>query len=540
MDTQTFRRKPTVQKRCDGKSDHARETLGGRVDLPFYRVEWLENPKSNQRSDPWIVWTSPDDHESRTDVVEDGEKVRKRIYRSRNLSLEIFLQTDEGEIFRPRRFYGNPEERKSKLADVVSDMMGEMLAADGSVPASEAVRLGNREEEFRKGEDGTGKSLDDYTEQLQAQVLTPLRRALIACLIEASRDLVDSDNWPELTDSRKKWKEWEEMVVRAANLLRIGVVKGRSLTVILDMARTGKAPIGAVPTQIFDRVPGAVASGFETALKFYVKNEIDFLTQDSSNHEEESMTDYSRDGILDRAESVYFRWLAARLMHRSAMEDIKLEKAMSEAIPEGRPFESIPSEISSSKSPQSESHSPGDEKKILKYIRSGISNKNVPKYLRWRKVQSSSISELEDDLKEAVEEITLEVKSLGNKNRHLSEENKDSIPENLLENLFTDYKPSPGASKVWKSIVEAHEKGLNLRDFEGIGNMIEKSMNENSILKELRPKNPTTTIRKDIKRELENKGFEDEKIKDIWPYDTKDPSEIVDLALECSKYSQHI
>jgi hypothetical protein len=464
---------------------HVKKALGERSRLSLYRIGWFENWDSGQRSAPWLLWSPPEYPKARTDLVKQAEEVKDRILRHRKLSPDVFLQTKDGRVFRPRLKYGNPEKRKIVLTDHIEEIMRnenitrEKLAENGSVPSTKAPKLKNIQKNRKE-------YLKECAEELHNWVLMPLQKIMIACLIEAYRDRVGLG---ELKDcGRHSRGEWKRTVELADRLLRRGVVYGKPLDAVLKMAR-GESPSGEVSAPIFGRVPEAIANGLEAALKLYLPKL--YLTKNEAG--EENPPDHSRNRILKEAKPTYFSWRAARLMYKSAVQNESLEELAHREIPgehSNSLLEDGPSEDNSSENNSSESNSL-DEKK----------------------------SSIEKEQKSADE--------------------RDSLTsEEFYETLFTNYQPSPGAEKVLESILKSLEEGAKLREYTKIGNMIYKAMNYRGLVEKVRPSNPVDTLRKDIKREIEKKGFGEEKMGLVWPRESQDPSKIVDLALKYSEYSR--
>jgi len=299
----------------------AHELLGERVKAPFYKVEWYVDKGSGERSDPWLIWNPSEDRRASSDHQSTDHQNMRAIVEERVLNLkekilspDVLLQSDEYKVFRPRRFYvdseiyDGSEKRKSKLRSAVDDLMNGELAADGSVPASEIARL-------RSTREGAWEKLGGYIDDLQNGVLEPLRKALIACLLEQYRDRIGLGNWQGCDHSRRK--KWERAVEHAHRLLKELVVRGRRLEVI----QKDEHWIGGMSTRLFSRFPKPMAEGIRAALRLYVPRT--FFPEEETKKTDP--TDYSRNGVLKRAEPVYFKWCAANLMLDSALEDKKLE-----------------------------------------------------------------------------------------------------------------------------------------------------------------------------------------------------------------------
>jgi hypothetical protein len=239
----------------------------------------------------------------------------------------------------------------------------EKLAANGSIPSTKAPKL--KDIQKNRKED-----LEECAEELQDQVLMPLQKVIVACLIEAYRDQIGLGEWKDRRrhsrSERKSRREWERTVKLADLLLWEGVVRGKPLDVVLNMVR-GETSTGEVSAPVSNRVPEAIANGLEAALKLYLPEK--YLKKNEARNE--NPRDYSRDRILEEAKPMYFSWRAARLMYRSAAQNESFEELISRILPGEDPssfLEDGPSEDNSSENNSSESLTrgkPQNEKETL-------------------------------------------------------------------------------------------------------------------------------------------------------------------------------
>lgn len=463
-------------------ASHVKEALGERASLPFYKVEWFEEQGSGRRSAPWLLWSPPAYRKARSDLVKKAEKVEDRIRERRELSPDFLLRTEDGEVFRPYLAYGNPEERKAKIIRAVEETMREELTANGSVPASEAARLKNIREDLREG-------VENCCEELQHWILTPLRKAAIACLLEEYRNEIGFGKWREC--GRRTRNKWRRTVERANVLLREGVVRGRPLDTVLDMGRAEEAP--EVSASIFDRIPRPMASGFRAALRLYLPKKY-FPRQEAKR---EDSTDRSRDGILGRAEPVYFRWLAAYAMHESSIRGERLVEVLYKVLPQSHSTHDSFLEKSLSGGGQSGDELSGDENPpISDGTRASDAGSSRTK---------SSSNERSQPEKETpiVEKLTSEIKLLPSK-EEMNREEVEYIKK--ISNIIPKHDLSKSSKKATYYISELYKaidfkeeydkksevyddvkeyKGLN--NIESIDDTIRKSLGYRSIKKDVMP-----------------------------------------------------
>ena len=467
----------------------AQEALRERAEATFYKVEWYVDKGSGERSDPWLIWNPPKDRWDFSEKQKIQEFVEKRILKTRKLSPDFFLGNEDfpskdfpskdfpskkdEELFRPRRFYGGPEKRRSKLKGTVDDLASGELAADGSVPVSEVARLkSTRDEAWDK--------LNGYIDDLQNGVLEPLRKVLIACLLEQYRDRIGLGNWQECDRSLRK--KWERTVELAHRLLKELVVRGRPLNII----QTDERWVGKMSTRLFGRLPEAVAKGLRAAFQHYVTE----ICIPEGEVEKVDPTDYSRDGVLKRAEPVYFKWRAADLMVDSAVEDEKLEIG-------GQDYKPKDSEPKDDKTEQKDKRPTEDEAPMQGNVPSPSENERNP---------LSSESDEEDWMTE--------------------ERRKD-----LLSNL--DIKKHTKTYLIIEAVNEVHINDLYLYKSGNISGMIMSALRKSSVLKDRYPSEPRDSLSKFLKK----KGVYEE----LWPTEVDDKSKkaskVLNIVLLIDRYN---
>lgn len=295
----------------EATESYVRKALGAYVDYPFYGVQWYVDQDTGNRSDPWLVWTPPDVTGAKTDAdfVQDAvDLVEERILSSRRFSWSPFPNTDDGEIFTPAPFYGDLEARRSELYSVISRLEEGVRTVNNSVHPAEVGKLKALRNEARS-------RLDDHVDELWKYVLEPLKDALLPCLIESYRDLIGFGNWENCGhDARSSWRS---VARRVGALWKRHIARGKPLE---NMRHVHE----------LDCIPEPVSNGVTSALKSLVRKT--YIPDAEARRERP--TDRSRNGILSRAQPIYFKWIGAQLMVESALYDQDLKAALKAALEE--------------------------------------------------------------------------------------------------------------------------------------------------------------------------------------------------------------
>lgn len=289
----------------------AREIFSDYVNLPFYKVEWHTDHKTGEKSDPWLTW-APSKYPIADDELasEVTEFIEERISKRQIFSWSLFLDTGEEEIFGASSFYGDRKERSDKLNSVIDRLKKGIHTVDDSVHSAEVGKLESLQAVTRS-------KLEDHADELWDYVLSPLRDALLPCLIESYRDLIGFGNWKDADQlSRSRWR------TTLGNIRRLW-----SMEITKGIPREDM-----LCAQAFNRVPGPVAEGAMVALSSLITK-----THVPKNEVGGEVTDLSRNGILKRAQPIYFRWIGARLMVKSALYGRKLKEVVDEFMSVARP-----------------------------------------------------------------------------------------------------------------------------------------------------------------------------------------------------------
>ncbi len=142
-------------------------------------------------------------------------------------------------------------------------------------------------------------TLEDYEEILKDEVLTPLRNALIPCIVEVYRKEIGLENKPRKAlreasySSTFSWSSTLRFTLRLWNR----IVSGEPLAQVKNEDWFENA---------FEKVPSAVSQGARSAVRHYVSDK-----------------KLSRDHVLDQALPVYLRWVACRDAIQSKLHEQK-------------------------------------------------------------------------------------------------------------------------------------------------------------------------------------------------------------------------
>jgi len=288
-----------------------RETFGEYVDVSFYGIEWHTDHNTGERSDPWLVWAPPEKILGGDELTHNAvDLVEEHILNRSTFSWSPFLDTGEGEIFTPAPFYGNSVERQNQLQGVIDELKKGVRTTDSSVHPAEIGKLKTLKVETRS-------KLEDHAGELQEYVLRPLRDALLPSLIESYRERIGFGNWGSCSHSARSF--WSTTLRRIRRLWRTRITRGKAC----EDKHCEKALTG---------VPEPLAHGAMAALSSLVTRT--YVPEIEAKREEK--TDRSRDGILDRARPVYFRWIGAQLLVESALYNRDLKKVLDRSLPAAR------------------------------------------------------------------------------------------------------------------------------------------------------------------------------------------------------------
>ncbi len=142
-------------------------------------------------------------------------------------------------------------------------------------------------------------TLEDYEDILKDEVLTPLRNALIPCIVEVYRKEIGFENKPRKAlreasySSTFSWNSTLRFTLR----LWDRIVSGEPLAQVKNEDWFKDA---------FEKVPSAVSQGARSAVRHYVSDK-----------------KLSRDHVLDQALPVYLRWVACRDAIQSKLHEQK-------------------------------------------------------------------------------------------------------------------------------------------------------------------------------------------------------------------------
>lgn len=288
-----------------------RETFGEYVDVSFYGVEWHTDHDTGERSDPWLVWAPPEETSRSDELTHNAvDLVEEHILKRSTFSWSPFLDTGEGEIFTPASFYGNSAARRNELYGVIDELKEGVRTTDSSVHPVEIGKLKTLKVETRS-------KLEDHAGELREYVLRPLRDALLPCLIESYRERIGFGNWGSCSYGSRSF--WSTALRSISRLWRTRIARGKSC----EDKHYEKA---------LARVPEPVADGAMAALSSLVTRT--YVPEIEVKREEK--TDRSRNGILDRARPVYFRWVGAQLLVESALYNRDPKEVVDKSMPETR------------------------------------------------------------------------------------------------------------------------------------------------------------------------------------------------------------
>ncbi|MCS4198163.1 site-specific integrase [Salinibacter ruber] len=196
-------------------------------------------------------------------------------------SNSLFVERNGNDIFKPYQLYPNYK---------FEDECFSSAEFKGSASLYELSSL--KENEIRP-------TLDNYEEIFKDKVLTPLRNALIPCIVEVYRQEIGFEHKPRKAlreasySSTFSWNSTLRFTLR----LWDRIVSGEPLAQIKNEDWFKDA---------FEKVPSAVSQGARSAVRHYVSDK-----------------KLSRDRVLDQALPVYLRWVACRGAIQSKLHEQK-------------------------------------------------------------------------------------------------------------------------------------------------------------------------------------------------------------------------
>lgn len=516
-----------------------RNELESRGKAPYYEIERRESEDKRQESSHrspslWLRWKLPDDidlyKKTQTKRIEAATRVvEQRILKIQSLDPDVFLQTsDGGEVFRPKYFYGGQAERKSKAIGFIKNLLPEGLASDGSVPTSEIKSLTCiHEEAYEK--------LKECATNFQNHVLTPLRKILIACMLETYRDTIGFENWKSC--GRRRRMNWRRLVHLVGRFMREGIAKGRLLKPVFKSDGTTEAWPQEEVERMLRRFPEAMAQGLRSALELHVEGP-NFPEREEKKTNPE---DHSRNAMLQRVDAVYFKWHVSRHMITSAVEDSELQ--LGGSTPRLR-TEGVRSAGSSSSTIGKGNVSNGRRlrKRLAETSLLGIDHFERGTDLR-PETSGRPESEETPPSQEKDEDLTLseELSDGGNamdddpsdgQETPESQENLSSfetkcslLTEEEKRELFSSSDISGKARIVIQAINEVDEE-RNLENMDNIKSLISISLRESSKPKSVHPESGRDSLAKGIDKEVYKK---------MWPTETKNGSSKANAVLEIAR-----
>ncbi len=196
-------------------------------------------------------------------------------------SKSLFVERNGNNIFKPYRL------RSSRNFE---DKCFSSTSVKDSAPLHEFASLKKNEIQ---------PTLESYAEDLKAEVLTPLRNALIPCMVEVYRREIGFESEPEKSLRNASYSS----VLSWGSTLRFTLR-------LWDRIVSGQ-PLAQVKSEdwfkdAFKKVPSAVSQGARSAVRHYVSDK-----------------KLSRDHVLDQALPVYLRWVACRDAIQSKLHEQK-------------------------------------------------------------------------------------------------------------------------------------------------------------------------------------------------------------------------
>jgi hypothetical protein len=264
----------------------------------LYTIDHGWETESAKRTAPWLIWSPSEAAVSSKEPPEAVQFGRELEQSDRFGSWSAYRKrTGFAESFVPARYFGSDKEREEKLESTLKDLRASFELEGSSVPLSVIQDAAGVRDEGRN-------HLDEHAQRMKEEVMEPLRRVFIACAVEARRATTGGEPFSELNhEDTEKWGR----TIRDLSLLYSNGLGGGIPFEILHEHENWYG-------RTFEHVPDPVARGMKAALSVYVERA------------EERLLDPSRDGILERARPIYFKWQAARRMIWAALYGWSLDK----------------------------------------------------------------------------------------------------------------------------------------------------------------------------------------------------------------------
>lgn len=274
---------------------------------PVYDVDYEWD--SEERSRSWLLWDPPED------TLEDQHP---EIYWANVICQEFgyfdpwkgFETRETGvEVFVPLNYYGTEEERQEELGSTLREVEDSFDGVDMGSPTPL-----DRIPDAKAWRDEARDRLDIHVRRLNEKVMEPIRQVFIPCAVKATRAIRGFSKDPEGVEDETQ-KKWIDTIEDLHHLYSAGIGRGIRSEKLREHWYEGK----------FDHVPKPVVDGVRAALSKYVERS------------EEKKIDRSRDGILENARPVYFKWEAARRMVWSGLYEWPLNEAVERMNSDPRP-----------------------------------------------------------------------------------------------------------------------------------------------------------------------------------------------------------
>jgi hypothetical protein len=291
------------------------------ANLGVYELKSGWNIEEEKETAPWLTWNPEGDFTDKEEVPEEVrfvQDLKRGGFFQGWSAFESFSSPQESFVLSPH--YGRDlVDEESNLTETgleirrTMDELCSRLSLETPNPDPIAVLP-----TLKILRDESRSKLEEHAEELKSEVMEPLQSVLIACAVEAARTLTGFRPLNEVDETeRKRWL----LTVRDLNgLWDTGVGRGIPFEIVHEHENWyGRT---------FQHVPPPVERGAKLALKIRVERK------------PELHRDTSRDGILERARPVYFKWEAARRMIWSTLYDWTLEEAL-EVTREPEEIESI-------------------------------------------------------------------------------------------------------------------------------------------------------------------------------------------------------
>jgi hypothetical protein len=279
------------------------------VNFDVYEVEHGWNTEKEEKTDPWLTWAPeeefPDDERAPEEVKFVKDLKRGGFFQGWT-PFESFSGYEESFVL--SRHYGsdlvdeeaNLTATELEIRETVEELCSRLSL---EIPDPDPVAVLPTLKILR---DESRSKLEEHTGELRNEVMKPLRSVLIPCAVEAARNLTGFRPLNEVDETERQ--QWLQTIRDLSALWDKGVGRGIPFEIIHEHENWyGRT---------FQHVPNPVARGAKIALQICVERK------------PEKHRDTSRDGILERARPVYFKWEATRRMIWSTLYDWTLEEAL--------------------------------------------------------------------------------------------------------------------------------------------------------------------------------------------------------------------